>query len=79
MKLARALAAALLLAGCSIPANDPPQTVSRDANGIAYRVGAAINTDNMAALHCQYYGKLMVPNGTEMVGNQHVVRYYRCQ
>jgi hypothetical protein len=74
------IAAALLLGGCGLfSGQEPARIVARDQNGISIRAGKAVPTYNMAALHCQYYGKIAVPNGIESVGSDEVTRFYVCR
>lgn len=74
------LLAVLPMAGCYYPDYLlRPQIVHADANGIAIRTGRGVNPYNMAALHCQHYGKLSVPNGAQPSGENALTYYYSCQ
>ncbi|MGH6969687.1 MAG: hypothetical protein ACREEL_12315 [Stellaceae bacterium] len=74
------LLAVLPLAGCYYPDYVlRPEIVHADANGIAIRAGRGVNPYNMAALHCQRYGKLSVPHGTQASGQYVLTWFYVCQ
>jgi len=74
------LLAVLPMAGCYYPDYIlRPQIVHADANGIVIRTGRGVNPYNMAALHCQHYGKLSVPNGAQPSDDYALTYYYVCQ
>ncbi|GEM_PF-6539743 len=68
------------LAGCYAPDYVlRPQIVRADATGIVIRGGRGTNPYNMAALHCQHYGKLSVPRGTQPSGDYALTFFYACE
>ena len=74
------LLAVLPLAACYYPDYIlRPEIVRADANGIVIRTGKGVNPYNMAALHCQHYGKLSVPHGAQPSGPYALTYYYVCQ
>jgi len=56
-----------------------PQIVRADANGIVIRGGRGTNPYNMAALHCQHYGKVSVPRGAQPSGAYALTFFYACE
>ena len=69
----------LPLAGCYVPDYAlRPKVLHADANGIVILTGAGVNPYNMAALHCQHYGKLSVPEGTQVSGAHALTYFYAC-
>lgn len=74
------LVVALPLAGCYAPDYAlRPQIVRADASGIVIVTGAGVNPYNMAALHCQHYGRISVPRGTEASGANQLTYFYACE
>lgn len=74
------LVAVLSTAGCYVPDYVlRPKIVRGDANGVVIVGGSAINPYNIAALHCQHYGKLSVPRGTQPYGEHSLTFYYACE
>ncbi|HVA35249.1 MAG TPA: hypothetical protein VNG52_03375 [Stellaceae bacterium] len=74
------LLAVLPIAGCY--ASDyrvQPKIVRADASGIIIVTGAGINPYNMAALHCQHYGKVSVPRGSQVSGAHELTYFYACE
>lgn len=56
-----------------------PQIVRADANGIIILTGRGANPYNMAALHCQHYGKSSIPRGTHPSGEYGLTYTYACE
>ncbi|MDE2230075.1 MAG: hypothetical protein KGL11_13690 [Alphaproteobacteria bacterium] len=74
------LLAVLPIAGCYVPDYAlRPQIVRADATGIVIISGRGNNPYNIAALHCQYYNKVMVPRGSELSGSYKVTYFYACE
>ena len=74
------LLAILPIAGCYVPDYLlRPKVTRADANGIVIVAGASFNPYNMAALHCQHYGKLSVFRGSEITGQYQRTFIYACQ
>lgn len=74
------LVAVLPIAGCYVPDYVlRPKIVHADAGGIVIITGAGINPYNMAALHCQHYGKISVPRGTAVSGAHQLTYFYACE
>ena len=74
------LVALLPIAGCYAPEYAvQPKIVHADATGIVIVSGAGINPYNVAALHCQHYGKISVPRGTEASGAYELTYFYACE
>lgn len=70
----------LAIAGCY--ASDyvlRPKIVRADATGIVIVAGTGFNPYNIAALHCQHYGKLSVPRGSDISGAYQRTYFYACQ
>jgi hypothetical protein len=49
--------ATLLLTGCGLFGNDPPEKVSGDAAGVIVRGGSETDRRELAANHCGSFGK----------------------
>ncbi|MDE2166356.1 MAG: hypothetical protein KGJ66_08465 [Alphaproteobacteria bacterium] len=74
------LLAVLPLAGCYAPDYaQRPQIVRADATGIVIVAGTGYYTYNIAALHCQHYGKLSVLRGSDISGAHERTYFYACQ
>jgi hypothetical protein len=74
------LLAALPVAGCYAPDYAVrPEIVKANASGIVIVAGAGYNPYNMAALHCQHYGELSVPRGTQVSGANQLTYFYACE
>ena len=74
------LLAVLPIAGCYAPDYAMrPKIVRADATGIVIVAGTGFNPYNIAALHCQHYGKVSALRGSDISGEYERTYFYACQ